>query len=60
MLIDIFHDLWASVVDLRWYLAGALIAAAVCQDIFNAGYMFWNRPVSSALSITPDWILNDI
>lgn len=48
MLTDIVWDLGASVVDLRWYVFGALIATAICQDVFNAAYLFWNRPVSPA------------
>lgn len=54
MLIDIVWDLGASAVDLRWYVIGALIATAICQDVFNAGYLFWNRPVSSALTLSFD------
>lgn len=46
MLTDIVWDLGASAVNLRWYVFGALIATAVCQDVFNAAYLFWNRPVS--------------
>lgn len=49
MLVDVVHDLWASAIHLRWQMIGVLIAAAIFQDIFNAGYLFWNRPVSSTL-----------
>ncbi|MCJ1424276.1 hypothetical protein MMC29_002163, partial [Sticta canariensis] len=44
MLTDIVWDLGASAVNLRWYVFGALIATAICQDVFNAAYLFWNRP----------------
>ena len=51
MLIDIASDLYASAVDLRWYVIGVLIATSICQDIFNAGYLYWNRPVSPLISL---------
>lgn len=54
MLIDVVHDLWASAIHLRWHAIGALIATAICQDIYNAGYLFWNRPVSSTLYLHID------
>lgn len=46
MLIDIASDFYASEVDLRWYVIGVLIAISICQDVFNAGYLYWNKPVS--------------
>lgn len=54
MLIDVIHDLWASAIHLRWHAIGVLVATAICQDIFNAGYLFWNRPVSSPLYLHTD------
>lgn len=54
MLVEFVRDLWASAVDLRWYVIGALVVTAICQDVFNSAYLFWNRPVSSAPSIESD------
>lgn len=54
MLVEFVRDLWASAVDLRWYVIGALVVTAICQDVLNAAYLFWNRPVSSAPSIESD------
>ena len=48
MLAETLWTLGASTFDLRWYVIGALITTAICLDVFNAAYVFWNRPVSFA------------